>query len=228
MWMNYANSIHIFTVKDAGTKSYFVKRCGLRNGTPEFSDGLLWNSAIQLSDFVYPWEKMTPPEMFFRAVHDEDWLYCNFRVRDRNVLTYVNNSSKEEVLYGDRVEIFFAADELLTNYYGLEIDANGRVYDYHASHYRKFNAAWQWPPDQLRIKSKRSEDGYEVAICIGIRSLIDLGVISGNTLRAGIFRGKCMEINFTEDRMRWISWIRPDSAFPDFHIPSAFGTLTLE
>jgi hypothetical protein len=27
--------------------------------------------------------------------------------------------------------------------------------------------------------------------------------------------------------MSWISWLKPTSETPDFHIPSAFGTLVL-
>jgi hypothetical protein len=187
-----------------------------------------WNSANVLSDFHYPWESDRAADMEFRAIYDDQWIYCSFRVRDENVLTYVKESSKEEVLYGDRVEIFFSIDDKLSTYYGLEIDPNGRVYDYQASHYRKFDAQWQWPEGQLRITTKEYKGGYEVVVRIGLGSLKELGLLHNQTLRVGLFRGKCMEINFTEDRMRWISWIRPESPFPDFHIPSAFGTLVLQ
>jgi hypothetical protein len=206
---------------------YRVHRCEKRNGRVD-PDDTLWNSAKTLSEFVYPWEHGEPPNMEFRALHDGQWLYCYFKVRDQGVLTYVKESTKEEVLYGDRVEIFFAADNKLDAYYCLEIDPNGRVYDYHASHYRKFNAGWQWPDGQLRIRAGKSESGYEVAVAIGMKSLKDLRLLHHDTLTAGIFRGKCMEINLNEDRMRWISWVRPESATPDFHIPSAFGTLILQ
>jgi hypothetical protein len=32
----------------------------------------------------------------------------------------------------------------------------------------------------------------------------------------------------TKDTMRWISWQRPQSSVPDFHIPSSFGEFHLE
>ena len=166
--------------------------------------------------------------MQFRALHDDRWVYCYFGVQDNNILTYVNESKKEEVLYGDRVEIFFAADDDLRSYYCLEIDPNARVYDYVASHYRRFDAAWQWPSGQLRIETNKSENGYEVAMAIGKESLTNLELIQNQRIRAGIFRGKCMEINFNQDRMQWISWVPPQSPFPDFHVPSAFGALILE
>jgi hypothetical protein len=215
-------------LKNEKTKTYFVKRREhLASGIRDLDDGS-WNSASLLSDFTYPWEDESAPDMEFRALHDDQWLYCFFRVRDKNVLTYVKESTKEEVLLGDRVELFLSTDENLTSYYGIEIDPNARVYDYHAAHYRKFNAAWQWPDGQLQIIAKKSVDGYDVSVSMSIQSLKELGLLHNQTLRAGIFRGKCMEINLTEDRMRWISWVRPDSATPDFHIPSAFGTFVLQ
>jgi hypothetical protein len=215
-------------LKVESVKTYLVRRCANGGGDPVLRSNHFWNDSQILSDFSYPWENVASPLLEFGALYDDHWLYCNFVVQDEPVLTYIHESKKEEVLFGDRVEIFFATEQSLGRYYCLEIDPNGRVYDYEASHYRKFNADWQWPSEHLHVGAKKSDGGYEVSVAIGMKSLRNLGLIHNGGLLAGIFRGKCMAINLNEDRMRWISWVTPDSSFPDFHVPSAFGVLRLE
>jgi len=40
----------------------------------------------------------------------------------------------------DRVELFFAKQAALNDYWCIEIDPSGRVHDYHAKHCRKFDS----------------------------------------------------------------------------------------
>lgn len=131
-------------------------------------------------------------------------------------------------MHGDRVEMFLTADEKLDTYYCLEIDPTGRVFDYAASFYRKFRESWQWPDNQLHVKSHRSEVGYSILYSISLRSLIELKLLKNNELRVGLYRGRCMEIDLENEKMQWASWVKPDSEEPDFHIPSSFGVFRLE
>ena len=50
---------------------------------------------------------------------------------------------KADVVFEDRVEMFFSRDPRMADYYCLEIDSRGRVYDYRASYYRKFDPTWR-------------------------------------------------------------------------------------
>jgi hypothetical protein len=61
----------------------------------------------------------------------------------------VVKNDKLEVVNSERVEIFFRKDEALTPYYGLELDANGRVLDYEAEYHRKFNRVGRGLQDNL-------------------------------------------------------------------------------
>jgi hypothetical protein len=192
------------------------------------SNTVPWHLSEELLDFAYPWENKKPPFMEFKAIHDGEWLYCFFRVIDRNVKVFVSTNEKREVIYGDRVEIFFTADESLADYYCLEIDPHGRVYDYRASFYRDFDDKWSWPSDHMLVRSNFTEVGYDVMIAMSLKSLMDMGVLKKERILTGIFRGKCSEIDLTKDTMRWISWQRPESTLPDFHIPSSFGEFHLE
>lgn len=211
-------------------KTYIIKRLG--HPAPDEAathDSPLWAQAFTLDVFVFPWEPGQPQAtMTFRALHDGQGLYWQFRVQDQDVKTYVDKNEKSEVLFSDRVEIFLSTDTTLSTYYCLEVDSLARVYDYRASHYRKFDVRWQWPSGQLRASARRDEDGYVVTGRISLQSLTGLGLLNNGTLRAGLYRGKCLEINLEKEAMQWISWIKPESATPDFHIPSSFGIFQLE
>jgi len=216
-------------MQTADNKEYAVRKVTTDGGPTVASGSPLWKSAGELSTFTYPWEPHQPhATMTFKAMHDGHWLYWQFRVDDRNVQVYVDKNQKTEVVYGDRVEMFFTSDDALSRYYCLEIDPLGRVYDYSAIYYRRFDSGWQWPAGQLHVKPEQDGTGYTITGSIGLPSLKSLGLIEGDRIRCGLYRGKCLEINLVSESMAWISWVTPASATPDFHIPSSFGVLRLE
>jgi hypothetical protein len=133
-----------------------------------------------------------------------------------------------EVVDSDRVEIFFKSDDRLDPYYCLEMDPLGRVLDYRASFYRKFEYNWQWPgSNQLQIKSDYTDQGYTIEGSITMASLKELNLLKNNELQAGLFRGECLKMRDPESTFSWISWIKPESVRPDFHIPSSFAVIKL-
>ncbi|WP_205511639.1 carbohydrate-binding family 9-like protein [Longitalea arenae] len=213
---------------NADAQTYTVKRIPAHvmeiNGRGDHPG---WKKAELLTGFSYPWETAQAPATSFSALWDGNWLYCLFRVNDDSVITLVNKNDKLEVGASDRVEIFMARDTGLSPYYCLEMDASGRVLDYRASYYRKMDYAWKWPNEQLIIKTSRSNNGYVVEIAVSIRSLNDLGLLQNKRLLAGLFRAE-RKGGEARANLHWISWIQPNAAKPDFHIPSAFGTLMFE
>jgi hypothetical protein len=189
---------------------------------------LNWNDALVLTDFSYPWSVLPPPGMSFRALWDEACFYFRFDVETSRALTYIHDNNKMEVVDSDRVEIFFRTDEGLNPYYCLEMDPLGRVLDYRATFYRKFEYAWQWPGNnQLQIESNSTKEGYTVAGSITIASLKELNLLDNNELQTGLFRGECLNVRDPQSRFSWISWVKPESVRPDFHIPSSFGVIKL-
>lgn len=137
----------------------------------------------------------------------------------------MNTNEKSEVLHSDRVEIFFRTDDQLSLYYGLELDPHSRVYDFEAEYYKKFTPVWSWPTDDLMVKANKLADGYTVEVAVSKKSLKVLKLLKGKRIEAGLFRGNCIEIAKDNSKFKWISWMRPDSPTPDFHIPSSFGVL---
>jgi len=188
----------------------------------------IWSEANQLTSFIYPWDSAAAPATSFAALWDGKWLYGLYHVKDDSVITLVKKNDKMEVGASDRVEIFLKKDDQMDPYYCLELDADGRSLDYNATYYRKMNYPWSWPSGHLTVKASRSSDGYIVEFAISVQSLQDLGLLQNGRLQAGLFRAERKGMAGGRPDLRWISWIRPASDHPDFHIPSAFGTLVLE
>ncbi len=201
---------------------------------PVNTDGLsaVWQHANVLNDFRYPWDNGVAPRTTFRALHSSQDLHFLFDVADGHVHVERVSDHKTEVIDSSRVEIFFRADQQMMPYYCLEIDADGRNLDYIAHHYRQFDFTWSWPVHDIAIESRRTPDGYAVAITISKSSLRQLGLLKSSWdtefIEAGLFRAECTETTNAREHMRWISWISPEAAYPDFHIPSAFGVLVLK
>lgn len=210
-------------MKPESIKAYTVHR--LTSSCSGHTRHVPWHLAQTQTDFTFPWEDGDAPPLEFQAVYDEEWFYCAFQVVDDMVSIYSSTNEKIEVLYGDRVEIFLSPDRSLATYYALEIDYLARVYDYRASFYRKFDARWSWPKDDIAIEAEKTATGYHVFLALSLKSLRALGLLHDSEMLTGLFRGKCAAASPSMNSMRWISWLKPDSPTPDFHIPSAFGTL---
>lgn len=208
-------------------KEYIVKHIYSNLQNAEGSEmSPLWEKANVICDFSYPWEDKEAPTTRFRALWDDNYFYFRYDVEDENVLTYIDKDHKMEVVDSDRVEIFIRKDEKLNPYYCLEMDARARVLDYTTKFYRDYDYLWEWPkPDNLRVKAFENKTGYIVEGAISLSSLKDLGLFKNNELEIGLFRGHCMElpVGDADADLRWISWVKPDSDEPDFHIPSSFG-----
>ncbi|HEY9489079.1 MAG TPA: carbohydrate-binding family 9-like protein [Chryseosolibacter sp.] len=217
-----------FTSSKEKMETYSVKKINDKIVLSGSGNDPHWKDAPALSDFRYPWEIGAAPLTKFKALHNDEWLYCLFDVEDPHVMIFQDNNHKSEVASSSRAEIFFKIDDRLDPYYCLEIDPLGRVLDYEGTYHRKFDLKWSWPQGHLIIKTHRRNDGYSVEFAISKSSLKELRLLKDQTLQAGLYRGDCYRNADGETDFRWISWVQPDSPTPDFHIPSSFGILNLE
>ena len=188
---------------------------------------ILWEKAIPISNFVYPWNDGTPPKTIFRGLWDQQFFYFCFVVDDMNIIAPGDPDDKRGVLPSDRVEIFFKSQGAMDPYFCLEMDPIGRVLDYKAHYYRNVDFDWKWPDQGLEVFASLIEKGYVVEGKISLQSMRELGILNATTIHAGLFRGDFYPVDGKENKVKWISWIKPDSENPDFHIPSAFGIFQL-
>ncbi|MHC4571303.1 MAG: carbohydrate-binding family 9-like protein [Planctomycetota bacterium] len=162
----------------------------------------------------------------FRSLFDDEFFYFSFRVHDEDVVVEKKFDAESVVDREDRVEIFFARGDKLKEYFCLEVDPLGRIHDYAASYYRKFDSSWSCRG--IRTAGSITKQGYSIEGSIPLRTLETLGLPSqgsGHMLRAGLFRAEFNHGPESAPEAHWISWIDPGTEQPDFHVPGAFGCL---
>ncbi len=211
---------------DECDRTYTVGRVG---AVAPRIDGVLddneWPSERWESELVFPWRDVPAPETSFIVQADGSSLYFAFWVADEDIVVVDGPPDDESlVARGDRVELFFARDEKLRDYYTIEIDPDGRVLDYRARFYRHFDEGWDCPG--LEVATQRRPGGYDVEGRLSRRGLESMGLTlpsDRRPMRAGVFRAEFSHRRGEAPHESWISWIRPWVPRPDFHVPSAFG-----
>ena len=187
-----------------------------------------WNQAEATDDFTYPWRTETPPLTVFRALYDDEYFYFLYQVTDTSLNVSTETGQETDVMNSDRVELFFLSKGAMNPYYCLEIDPHAQLFDYESRYYRKSNVPWSWPADQIEITALPYEGGYAIAGRVSLSSLRAMDAIQGSEMKVGLFRANVVGNNQDGPIFKWISWVKPDAAEPDFHIPSAFGTFVLQ
>jgi hypothetical protein len=183
-----------------------------------------WQHSHSLRHFRFPWSERPAPSTQFRAVADGTRLYFAFEAEDDDVVVATNFGGEHTVDREDRVEIFFARDAALEGYYCLEIDPLGRVHDYAARHYRRFDS--DWTCQGLRAAGRIRPGGYVVEGSLPLATLSEcLGrpIEPGSMLRIGLFRAEFRRDTQGDANDNWLSWVQPGTATPDFHVASAFA-----
>ena len=189
-----------------------------------------WQAANTLTDFSFPWTKRSPPATRFRAMWNDERLYFQFEVSDEDVVLSNGADAMEKVIGSDRVEIFFSTGLDLSRYYAIEIDPRGEILDYEATFHRQMN--FEWACESLEVATSLTDSGYIVEASLPIVTIKKLNCLhqddTGYYLIAGLYRAE-----FSHDSSGgpviedWLSWIDPNVASPDFHVPTSFGTIRL-
>lgn len=183
-----------------------------------------WKTAPAVKGLIAPWDGAVKDQTAFYVCHDKKNLYFLYEVSD-TTLVYNNEKTEASVGKGDRIEFFFSKDPAMETYYCAEIDPQGKVMDYEAHSYRKFDFGWNFK--DLKLATHIGKETYRVEGSISLKSLNELGLISPDgEIRMGVYRADYF--GDAGNRVIWSSWIVPDATEPDFHIPSSLGILKLE
>lgn len=188
-------------------------------------DGILekeeWASIDSIEGFFPPISSTGYDQTVFKSYCSDTYFNFCFNVSDGTIITY---DFKEELTVAkeDRVELFFSPESDLSQYYCIEMDPLGRILDYSARYYRKFDEIWDF--DQVEIAAQYTLHGYIIEGRISLSELGELGI--NECFHLGIFRAD-FKSKKTND-VDWYSWIEPKSSIPDFHLPTAFGECSFE
>lgn len=191
-------------------------------------DDVLWNKAAILDNFVSPWNTDKKSEIIFKALWDRENLFFNFTVFDTEIHIEKKDDSVESIGNSDRVELFFRPDDSLNPYYCLEIDTCSRIMDFIAYPNRNFDFNWDWPQNNLKVKSSINADSFIVEGSISIKSLKRFNLINNNIIETGVFRAKYKKTQNKTFEPTWITWVNPNTETPNFHISSSFGRFILQ
>jgi hypothetical protein len=211
------------------------------------ADEPAWSNAMVEKGFVFPWKQAVAPPTEFRALCDEANLYFTFRIRDDDIVTLERLRDEQEAVFEDRVEMYFGLDNEMKDYFCLEVDSKGRVFDYRGSYYRQLEPSWKC--EGLETKATALPHGYEVEGRIPVKTFVALGFPAlrpGVKIRCGLYRaefshdrsGRAVEqppsIHNMGLRMEgpppieeWLSWVDPKTKEPDFHVPSSMGWMEI-
>jgi len=196
---------------------YFNEKDIILDGIPGDD---VWEKSIALKDFIFPWDEKTPPLTLFRALYDSNNLYIFYKAEDQNLVIKDSLNIEQDIEFEDRVEVYFAKDNTMKEYFCLEIDPSGRLLDYKAAYYRKFDN--QWNVKGIRITSRIDSGSYQMEVAIPLTSIAEMGIDISKDFYAGLYRAE-FENSASGIKENWLSWIDPKISKPDFHIPETLG-----
>ena len=187
----------------------------------------LWKKAVEVADFSSPWDAAPVKKIAFKALWDNVNLYCCFKVEDTDIHIDTTDNTKSSINNSDRVELFFRTNDQLNPYYCLEIDPSPRLMDFKAKPNKEFDFNWNWPKNDISIKSDFQNDFFTVEIAISLASLNQLDLLKNGKIETGMYRAKYnLQTNGTYEPT-WITWVNPNTETPNFHTPTSFGILNL-
>lgn len=192
--------------------------------------GSEWPADAWERGFAFPWLVRKTPRTEMCCVCDGKSLLFAFQCDEADlVLRGALPKNERAVAEGDRVEMFFAKDPDLREYYCLEMSPAATVLDYRASFYRKFEDSWDCPGLTLVTGTRRG--GYVVEGSIPLATVQEMcgaDLLQGEPIRVGAFRAEYSHVAGAEPEAAWISWVDPKVEKADFHIPAALGAFRLK
>ncbi len=192
------------------------------------TEDILWGKAQLMEDLELHWEENAAQLTKYRAMYDDTHFYFLFEVQDADIVIWDTIENEIDVIWEDRVEMFFTPDRKFSTYYCLEIDPYGRHLSNSGSLGKKIDTSWEC--EGCKFVGKKHSSGYTMEGAIPIITLKKMGVYDGKSImNAGVYRADFSHTGKPrEPEMHWISWIKSDSPKPNFHIPSSLGCFEFE
>jgi hypothetical protein len=100
------------------------------------------------------------------------------------------------------------------------------VLSYRGHYYRDLQFEWK-PPEGFHAVGNITSEGYTVKGSIPLRFFRDF-VPDDGFLSFGAYRAEFSKAKDGTLIMNWLTWIDPQTASPDFHVPTSLGRLKLK
>jgi uncharacterized protein (DUF362 family) len=158
-----------------------------------------------------------------KALWSKDALYIHFFVENTNLfadLAKPQELEREGLYKEDCIEIFLSPDPKKPKQYAeIEVGPYGHFFDLWIDQENKIsNASWN---SGLRAGTSRTAHTASIEVRIPAAEIIQ-GLKPGARLPLGLYR---ME---GKSPRAYLAWSPPRTEKPNFHIPSAFGTLVVD
>ncbi len=199
------------------------------------SDGLIhpdgentepeWGNASRLSTFSNPWNAAVNPATGVTFLQDSRYLYFYFEADDTDLVIESAITDECNVAKEDRVELFFSKDREMNEYYCFEMDPANRVLSYRGQYYREFQFDWE-PPSGFMTAARLRPGDYSVKGAIPLGFLDALRNEDGSVY-FGAYRAEFSKKEDGSTVENWLTWVDPETASPDFHVPQSLGIMIL-
>lgn len=186
-----------------------------------------WLKAYTHDHFVNVENSEKEDQMVLKITQDESYIYFGISLQEHSFIFRPHDEITESIALSDRVEIFFATDSLLNEYYGIELDLWGRYFDFKAKHYRQIDTNWSWPNSGLVLSTTQNGHHYQAEFRFSKASLIALDLLKDDqSILMGFFRADFYHPDH-KGSVHWISWKPAQTDQADFHIPEVFSKFNL-
>jgi len=211
------------TEQDSCRKIYRIVKTKLPPVVDGNSGDSVWKDAHILQDLLLHWDLIPAQKTVFKGLYDASHFYFIFEVSDSSIVIRNNIDSEMDVIWEDRIELFFTPDRRFDRYYCLEIDPFGRALENSGALGKKIDAAWTCT--DCKYSGTINEKGYILEGKIPISTFRKNGMqVPEIILNAGVYRADFTETNDPNaPGMQWISWLKADAQTPNFHLPSSMG-----
>jgi len=181
-----------------------------------------WQAAAPL-EFVFPWafQKGARQKTIAKLLRDDRYLYVAYECDDADITATLEH--RDDPTYrDDAVELFINPKPSQSNYFGLEMNARGTLYDYFYLFPEFLLKRFDFT--DVRVRSARTAKGWSLELALSWADFEGLGTgkppVPGEVWTANLNRW-----DGTEPARRLSQWSDSEMAKPNPHNPKRFGLL---
>ena len=181
-----------------------------------------WQTAAPL-EFVFPWafQKGARQKTIARLLRDDRYLYVAYECDDADITATLEH--RDDPTYrDDAVELFINPKPSQSNYFGLEMNARGTLYDYFYLFPEFLLKRFDFT--DVRVRTARTAKGWSLELALSWADFEGLG--TGKLPAPGeVWTANLNRWDGTEPARRLSQWSDSEMAKPNPHNPKRFGLL---